>query len=164
MLKEHQDFTNKTTELSKSFESQDYDKLAGSDSQCQKKKRGRPPRKTTAELEAYYEIQDEISTAKKQQDQQRQQLIDSGRCRRQIKAPMRYNESLKGKDLDRVFADKEKNVSDQSDLEDCIEDVTETCYPEIKKEIIGHVQSQAGANLGELMMINKTRAMEGKGK
>lgn len=60
---------------------------------------------------------------------------------------------LKGKELDRIF--KEEGVIDEDSLSED-DDVSEEVTPKDDNEIIGHMQSKDGEDLGQLVVMNKS--------
>ncbi|XP_017878255.1 zinc finger protein 37-like isoform X3 [Ceratina calcarata] len=121
-----------------------------------KRKRGRPP-KTQAENRFIVE-----GASQEEEDKQEDDVEDldrDGRRRRKRKVPKRYMEAVQGKELERIY--KEEGVIDEEDdepdnVEDCEEQLNMS-VPDSQEEIIGHLESEEGKDLGELVVVNRGR-------
>ncbi|KAL0895137.1 hypothetical protein ABMA27_013588 [Loxostege sticticalis] len=113
-----------------------------------KRKRGRPPKKTKANLEKAQE-------ALRQQELLKAETMEEPSGKRRRKTPTRFKEAVQGKELERIF--KEEGVIDgeESDRESKPETKPEPYVPPRKEpEVIGHRQDS-----GELVVVVK-----GKGR
>lgn len=126
-----------------------------------RRKRGRPP-KMEIKNEVLEEITEETSQGEEEkQDEDLEEEDDgTGRRRRKRKIPERFKEAVQGKELDRIF--KEEGVFDEGDY-DQDEDYFDE-FDEFKavttpdgNEIIGHLETEEGKDLGELVVINRNR-------
>ncbi|XP_051160691.1 zinc finger protein 271-like [Leptopilina boulardi] len=126
-----------------------------------RRKRGRPP-KIEIKTENLGEIPEEMSQGEEEkQDEDMEEEDDgSGRRRRKRKIPERFKEAVQGKELDRIF--KEEGVFDEGDFDQ--EDDYFDEFDEFKaittpdgNEIIGHLETEEGKDLGELVVINRNR-------
>ncbi|XP_026668483.1 zinc finger protein 287-like isoform X5 [Ceratina calcarata] len=127
-----------------------------------KRKRGRPP-KTQAE-NRFIELTKEVLEGASQEEEDKQEddvedLDRDGRRRRKRKVPKRYMEAVQGKELERIY--KEEGVIDEEDdepdnVEDCEEQLNMS-VPDSQEEIIGHLESEEGKDLGELVVVNRGR-------
>ncbi|XP_043467262.1 uncharacterized protein DDB_G0283697-like isoform X2 [Leptopilina heterotoma] len=126
-----------------------------------RRKRGRPP-KIEIKTEVLEEITEETSQGEEEkQDEDLEEEDDgTGRRRRKRKIPERFKEAVQGKELDRIF--KEEGVFDEGDY-DQDEDYFDE-FDEFKaittpdgNEIIGHLETEEGKDLGELVVINRNR-------
>ncbi|XP_033216536.1 zinc finger protein 271-like [Belonocnema kinseyi] len=126
-----------------------------------RRKRGRPP-KIEPKTEAVDEIPEETSQGEdeKQEEDIEEEDDGSGRRRRKRKIPERFKEAVQGKELDRIF--KEEGVYDEGDFDyedDYFDDADEfkTLTTPDGNEIIGHLETEEGKDLGELVVINRNR-------
>lgn len=81
-----------------------------------------------------------------------------GRTRRRRKVPSRYREAVQGKELERMFRE-EGVIDDDSPEEDAIIE-TEPTMPitnDSGTEVIGHLQTPEGQNLGDVVMLNSQK-------
>ncbi|XP_046401718.1 zinc finger protein 264-like [Ischnura elegans] len=80
-----------------------------------------------------------------------------GRRRRRRKVPQRFKEAVQGKELERIF--KEEGVIDEDEVE--VEEKVNVAEQESQEdgEIIGHLETQEGQDLGELIIVSR-----GKGR
>lgn len=122
-----------------------------------KRKRGRPP-KPPPQIDPPVEDPKKEFNIEPEQEEDPQTTLSSGRRRRQIKIPSRYQEAVQGKELEKVYV--ETGVIEHSDfgsdIDEGLQEVTasgENCtvYP---VEVIGHLQDNDGENLGDLVVIN----------
>ncbi|XP_015431124.1 PREDICTED: zinc finger and SCAN domain-containing protein 2-like [Dufourea novaeangliae] len=129
-----------------------------------KRKRGRPP-KTHIENISMELTKEEVMEggSQEEEDKQEEEIDDidgDGRRRRKRKVPKRYMEAVQGKELERIY--KEEGVIDEEDDEepDNFEDSEEQLnmsVPDSQEEIIGHLESEEGKDLGELVIVNRGR-------
>ncbi|XP_076298916.1 uncharacterized protein LOC143217987 isoform X1 [Lasioglossum baleicum] len=129
-----------------------------------KRKRGRPP-KTHIESISMELAKGVVAEAGSQEDEDKQEeevdeIDGDGRRRRKRKVPKRYMEAVQGKELERIY--KEEGVIDEEDDEepDNFEDPEEQLnmsVPDSQEEIIGHLESEEGKDLGELVIVNRGR-------
>ncbi|XP_075213479.1 uncharacterized protein LOC142319743 isoform X2 [Lycorma delicatula] len=130
-----------------------------------RRKRGRPRKRVEIENNAEGENEQEGEFEPDDADNPKSPASDvghdtdnEGRKRRRRKVPVRYKEAVQGKELERIF--REEGVIDE-DEEKEVEDVTTSEKPkiaEMEQEVIGHLETQDGQNLGELIVINRIRA------
>nr|XP_033337683.1 zinc finger protein 62 homolog isoform X1 [Megalopta genalis] len=129
-----------------------------------KRKRGRPP-KTHIESISMELAKGEVAEGGSQEEEDKQEeevdeIDGDGRRRRKRKVPKRYMEAVQGKELERIY--KEEGVIDEEDDEepDNFEDSEEQLnmsVPDSQEEIIGHLESKEGKDLGELIIVNRGR-------
>ncbi|KAL2718806.1 zinc finger protein 3-like [Vespula squamosa] len=128
-----------------------------------RRKRGRPP-KVHTDLESKVIIKEDIEGVSQGEEDKQEEEIDEvdgdGRRRRKRKVPKRFMEAVQGKELERIF--KEEGVIDEEDDEevDRFEDSEErlnVSIPDGQEEIIGHLETEEGKDLGELVIVNRGR-------
>ncbi|KAK7790121.1 hypothetical protein R5R35_006488 [Gryllus longicercus] len=81
------------------------------------------------------------------------------RRRRKRKAPIRYLEAVRGKELERMF--REEGVIDDDEPDDGEDDEVEEKVADeqdVGEEVIGHLENQEGQDLGELVIVNKSKS------
>ncbi|KAJ9575348.1 hypothetical protein L9F63_025701, partial [Diploptera punctata] len=115
-----------------------------------RRKRGRPPKRQTS--------------PEVMQDQEETRRMPDGRRRRKRKGPQRFKEAVQGKELERIF--REEGVIDEDEPEEEEEDDIDDKanvgdHDATDAEIIGHLETQEGQDLGELVIVNRGR---GKGR
>ncbi|CAK9807419.1 Zinc finger protein 585A [Anthophora plagiata] len=129
-----------------------------------KRKRGRPPKSHTESLSMELtkgEVLESVSQEEEDKHEDETDDVDGdGRRRRKRKVPKRYMEAVQGKELERIY--KEEGVIDEEDDDepDNFEDAEEQLnmsVPDSQEEIIGHLESEEGKDLGELVIINRGR-------
>ncbi|KAG8291002.1 hypothetical protein J6590_071694 [Homalodisca vitripennis] len=86
-----------------------------------------------------------------------------GRRRRKRKVPQRYKEAVQGKELERIF--REEGVIDEEEEKEVIVELVDEQLPTVVdtpaeqvSEVIGHLETQEGQDLGEVIVINKIKA------
>ncbi|KAF7990018.1 hypothetical protein HCN44_008692 [Aphidius gifuensis] len=150
-----------------------------------KRKRGRPPKvkieKIITETEKAPPIIP-VNEFESQDDDEKQEDDDEfdceGRKRRRRKAPKRYSEAVQGKELERIFKeegvidnDDDGVVEDDDDEDDLDNNVNEAnsehdvrteqheniTIPNDNEEIIGHLETQDGKDLGKFVTFNRNR-------
>ncbi|XP_034945339.1 zinc finger and SCAN domain-containing protein 2-like isoform X1 [Chelonus insularis] len=123
-----------------------------------RRKRGRPPKSHFEdELKEAEESQD-ISQEEEDKPDEEDDLDGDGRRRRKRKIPKRFSEVVQGKELERIF--KEEGVIDDDDDGREYNDVDEQqtlSIPDVNEEVIGHLETEEGKDLGELVIVNKGR-------
>ncbi|XP_015608375.1 zinc finger protein 287 isoform X2 [Cephus cinctus] len=129
-----------------------------------RRKRGRPPKiHTEIDNKILKEELPEV-TSQGEEDKQEEEIDDvdgDGRRRRRRKVPKRFMEAVQGKELERIF--KEEGVIDEEDDDNQEEDYDDTeerlnvPTPDGHEEIIGHLETQEGKDLGELVIVNRGR-------
>lgn len=129
-----------------------------------RRKRGRPP-KVQSEAESKLAREEVLEGASQGEDDKQEEELDEvdgdGRRRRRRKVPKRFMEAVQGKELERIF--KEEGVIDEEDddePEDDYDDPEERLKvptPDGHEEIIGHLETQEGKDLGELVIVNRGR-------
>ncbi|XP_015516983.1 zinc finger and SCAN domain-containing protein 2 isoform X1 [Neodiprion lecontei] len=130
-----------------------------------RRKRGRPPKAhTEAETkENVKELKQEVGSQGEEdkQEEELEEVDGDGRRRRKRKVPKRFMEAVQGKELERIF--KEEGVIDEEDDDEPGDDFDD---PEERlnlpttdghEEIIGHLETQEGKDLGELVIVNRGR-------
>ncbi|XP_076545050.1 uncharacterized protein LOC117604279 isoform X1 [Osmia lignaria lignaria] len=129
-----------------------------------KRKRGRPPKSHAESMSMDLgrgEVMEGISQEEEdKQEEETDDLDGDGRRRRKRKVPKRYMEAVQGKELERIY--KEEGVIDEEDDDepDNFEDSEEQLnisVPDSQEEIIGHLESEEGKDLGELVVVNRGR-------
>lgn len=127
-----------------------------------KKKRGRPPRPSPEVLEAQRQEQAlALEKMKKETSAEEEYDENSGlRRKRRVKKPTRYQESLQGKELERVFAEKGVIDSHGFDEDFYEEDINDDSG--YRNEVIGHLQREDGTSMGDLVVIKSFK--RGKSK
>ncbi|XP_043791860.1 zinc finger protein 62 homolog [Apis laboriosa] len=129
-----------------------------------KRKRGRPPKSQTENISMELtkgEVLEGVSQEEEDKHEEEADEIDGdGRRRRKRKVPKRYMEAVQGKELERIY--KEEGVIDEEDddEQDTFEDSEEQLnmsVPDSHEEIIGHLESEEGKDLGELVIVNRGR-------
>ncbi|XP_043276637.1 zinc finger protein 41-like [Venturia canescens] len=128
-----------------------------------RRKRGRPP-KNTSELEDKDLAEDIVDGVSQEDEEKIEDDLDDtdgdGRRRRKRKVPKRFSEAVQGKELERIF--KEEGVIDDDDdgADNVIDDPEERVKvpsPDGQEEIIGHLETEEGKDLGELVIVNRSR-------
>ncbi|PBC27322.1 zinc finger protein 184 isoform X1 [Apis cerana] len=129
-----------------------------------KRKRGRPPKSQTENISIELtkgEVLEGVSQEEEDKHEEEADEVDGdGRRRRKRKVPKRYMEAVQGKELERIY--KEEGVIDEEDddEQDTFEDSEEQLnmsVPDSHEEIIGHLESEEGKDLGELVIVNRGR-------
>ncbi|XP_043264633.1 zinc finger and SCAN domain-containing protein 2-like isoform X1 [Colletes gigas] len=129
-----------------------------------KRKRGRPPKTHVENISMELTKEDVIEGGSQEEEDKQEEEVDDidgdGRRRRKRKVPKRYMEAVQGKELERIY--KEEGVIDEEDDEqpDNFEDSEEqlnVTVPDSQEEIIGHLESEEGKDLGELVIVNRGR-------
>ncbi|XP_043504113.1 PR domain zinc finger protein 5-like isoform X1 [Polistes fuscatus] len=130
-----------------------------------KRKRGRPPKIHTDIGSSKIIIKEDIGEGVSQEEEDKQEedldeIDGDGRRRRKRKVPKRFMEAVQGKELERIF--KEEGVIDEEEDEeaDHFEDSEErinVTIPDGQEEIIGHLETEEGKDLGELVIVNRGR-------
>lgn len=129
-----------------------------------KRKRGRPPKSQTENISMELtkgEVLEGVSQEEEDKHEEEADEVDGdGRRRRKRKVPKRYMEAVQGKELERIY--KEEGVIDEEDddEQDTFEDSEEQLnmsVPDSHEEIIGHLESEEGKDLGELVIVNRGR-------
>ncbi|XP_011506078.1 PREDICTED: zinc finger protein 761-like isoform X1 [Ceratosolen solmsi marchali] len=127
-----------------------------------KRKRGRPP-KTSSEEELKDNDKDECMEEISQEEEEKQEEDEfdkDGRQRRKRKVPKRYMETVQGKELEKMF--KEEGVFDEDDMQIKYEtdenlNISSIDSSNSDTEIIGHLETIEGKNLGELVVVNRNK-------
>ncbi|XP_068986699.1 zinc finger protein 568-like isoform X1 [Bombus flavifrons] len=129
-----------------------------------KRKRGRPPKSHAENISVELTKGDVLEAVSQEEEDKHEEEIDEvdgdGRRRRKRKVPKRYMEAVQGKELERIY--KEEGVIDEEDDDDPdnFEDSEEQLnmsVPDSQEEIIGHLESEEGKDLGELVIVNRGR-------
>lgn len=131
-----------------------------------KRKRGRPPKPrpdpdqvmTEAAATPENESDQVTSDPVKQDDIEDDDDDGDGRKRRRKKIPRRFMEAVQGKELERIF--REEGVIDEDDDDSGklnIEASLSGPAQSSKDEVIGHLETPDGENLGQLVMVNRGR-------
>ncbi|XP_076234938.1 uncharacterized protein LOC143179528 isoform X2 [Calliopsis andreniformis] len=126
-----------------------------------KRKRGRPPKTHTEnELTRGEPVEGGSQEEEDKQEEEVDEVDGDGRRRRKRKVPKRYMEAVQGKELERIY--KEEGVIDEEDDDepDNFKDSEEQLnmsVPDGQEEIIGHLESEEGKDLGELVVVNRGR-------
>ncbi|KAL6258746.1 hypothetical protein P5V15_010696 [Pogonomyrmex californicus] len=122
-----------------------------------KRKRGRPPKVHTETQENSTEVAE--GEEDKQEEEEEEEVDGDGRRRRKRKAPKRYLGAVQGKELEKIF--KEVGVIDEEDDNESFDDSES---PSLKassqysqEEVIGHLETEEGTNLGEVVTVNRGR-------
>ncbi|XP_014487688.1 PREDICTED: zinc finger protein 3-like [Dinoponera quadriceps] len=126
-----------------------------------KRKRGRPP-KVHTEADTLATKENPVETVS-QGEEDKQEEIDEmdgdGRRRRKRKVPKRFMEAVQGKELERIF--KEEGVIDEEDddpeMHDDSEEALNSSIQDGQEEVIGHLETEEGKDLGELVVVNRAR-------
>ncbi|XP_043677255.1 zinc finger protein 347-like isoform X1 [Vespula pensylvanica] len=128
-----------------------------------RRKRGRPP-KVHNDMGSKVILKEDIEGASQGEEDKQEEEIEEvdgdGRRRRKRKVPKRFMEAVQGKELERIF--KEEGVIDEEEDEeaDPFEDSEErlnVTIPDGQEEIIGHLETEEGKDLGELVIVNRGR-------
>uniref|UniRef100_A0A6V7I3C8 C2H2-type domain-containing protein n=1 Tax=Bracon brevicornis TaxID=1563983 RepID=A0A6V7I3C8_9HYME len=127
-----------------------------------KRKRGRPS-KRQMEAEGEKMNEEHLEPASQEEDEKQEEeeeIGEDGRRRRKRKAPKRFSEVVRGKELERIF--KEEGVIDEEedDPTENYEELDENVNEPVangQEEIIGHLETEEGKDLGELVVINRAR-------
>lgn len=121
-----------------------------------KRKRGRPPRKPkTVEDSIVVEELPPLEPAPIVEESEDELPEGRTRRKRKIKIPTRLQETVQGKELERIYAETgiiDKNERRRDDLYD---DKLAGSDGGEKNEVIGHLQSTDGTSLGDLVYIKK---------
>nr|CAD7454435.1 unnamed protein product [Timema tahoe] len=123
-----------------------------------RRKRGRPPKRPPdPEEDRAKELEEPLENPPEEEMEE----DADGRKRRRIKVPQRFKEAVQGKELDRIF--KEEGLINEDEEEEGVEEeeVQEKTPPlEViaqEAEVIGHLETQEGQDLGELVIVNRGR-------
>ncbi|XP_049774994.1 zinc finger protein 599-like [Schistocerca cancellata] len=123
-------------------------------------KKGRPKKSEAKAKEK--EIVKEKSPEPEEESKDDEGDLD-GRRRRKRKVPKRFTEVIRGKELERMF--REEGVIDEDDQDEGSEESEEKIKADSDAvegaEIIGHLETPEGQDLGELVIVNKAK---GKGR
>ncbi|XP_063984005.1 zinc finger protein 184-like isoform X2 [Diachasmimorpha longicaudata] len=128
-----------------------------------KRKRGRPP-KVQVETEEEKMIEEHLEPVSQEEDDKQEgeeEIGEDGRKRRKRKAPVRFSEAVQGKELERIFKeegviDEEEEEAGDNDYEALDESLQEPVMSE-SEEIIGHLETEEGVDLGQLVSMNRGR-------
>ncbi|XP_071559653.1 uncharacterized protein [Temnothorax nylanderi] len=127
-----------------------------------RRKRGRPPKVNTEEDSvATKENPAEAGSQGEEDKQEEEEEVDGdGRRRRKRKVPKRYLEAVQGKELERIF--KEEGVIDEEDNDnsqkfDGPADLLKSSSQDGQEEVIGHLETEEGTDLGEVVTVNRGR-------
>ncbi|KAF5295437.1 hypothetical protein FQA39_LY13098 [Lamprigera yunnana] len=115
-----------------------------------KRKRGRPP-KLPASADNIVEIKETLNPVTEQEEEDIDDI--ENRRKRKIKVPSRFQEAVQGKELDRIF--KEEGVLGEDSLSEDENHIEVEPNTQSNEEVIGHLQSKEGEDLGELVIVNK---------
>ncbi|OXU19960.1 hypothetical protein TSAR_013867 [Trichomalopsis sarcophagae] len=120
-----------------------------------KKRRGRPPKGCIEE-----EVKEEKEEYTEEEDDKHDELDGDGRQRRRRKVPKRYIETVRGKELEKMF--KEEGVYDEDDVQvkyEADENLNTSTADSSNSdtEIIGHLETIEGENLGEFVVVNRNK-------
>ncbi|XP_066992566.2 uncharacterized protein [Anabrus simplex] len=123
-----------------------------------RRKRGRPKK---THVEPVVEQREEEPAKEDIQEVEEMEEDADGRRRRKRKAPQRFMEAVQGKELERIF--REEGVIDEDEQDEVEEEdvdekmiISEQDGPE-GAEVIGHLENQDGQDLGELVIVNKSK-------
>ncbi|XP_011883064.1 PREDICTED: zinc finger protein 271-like [Vollenhovia emeryi] len=126
-----------------------------------RRKRGRPP-KALAETDSVSakESPTEVMSQGEEDKQEEEEEVDGdGRRRRKRKVPKRYLEAVQGKELERIF--KEEGVIDEEDngseMFEGSEALLKSSSQDGGEEVIGHLETEEGTDLGEVVIMNRGR-------
>ncbi|XP_018057196.1 PREDICTED: zinc finger protein 189-like isoform X5 [Atta colombica] len=130
-----------------------------------RRKRGRPPKiHTDIDLMAIKENPAEaMSQGEEDKQEEEEELDGDGRRRRKRKVPKRFLEAVQGKELERIFKeegviddedDDSEMIDDSKDLLKANQDDQEGIHNE---EVIGHLETEEGTDLGEVVIMNRGR-------
>lgn len=125
-----------------------------------KRKRGRPPKPPPEVLEALWKEQlAAFELAKKETELKEISDDDDGtgefrKKRRRIKIPSRFQEAVQGKELERIYV--EKGVIEKAEIPSDFDENDDGFdnYNDDRDEVIGHLQSNDGNLLGDLVLVN----------
>lgn len=127
-----------------------------------RRKRGRPP-KVPADADSMVTKEnpaEAVSQGEEDKQEEEEEVDGDGRRRRKRKVPKRFLEAVQGKELERIF--KEEGVIDEEDdndseLFDDPEDLLKASSQDGQEEIIGHLETEEGTDLGEVVIVNRGR-------
>ncbi|XP_012279813.1 zinc finger protein 709 isoform X2 [Orussus abietinus] len=129
-----------------------------------RRKRGRPP-KTHVDTELKELNKDGAEGGSQEEEDKQEEELDEvdgdGRRRRKRKVPKRFMEAVQGKELERIF--KEEGVIDEEDGDEPDDDYADpeehlnVPTPDGNEEVIGHLETEEGKDLGQLVIVNKGR-------
>ncbi|XP_063233900.1 zinc finger protein 34-like isoform X2 [Bacillus rossius redtenbacheri] len=126
-----------------------------------RKKRGRPPkpRLPPEEQQRSEEAIAKEPDSPEQQDAEETEEDGDGRRRRKRKVPVRFQEALQGKELERLF--REQGLINQDEPEEPeeteVDEKGEATENVGQDEVIGHLETPEGQDLGELVIVNRGR-------
>ncbi|KAK3908891.1 Zinc finger protein 287 [Frankliniella fusca] len=132
-----------------------------------KRKRGRPPKlrpdpeqtvsPTEATTSTDKETEQTLNESMEQDDGEEDGEDEGeGRRRRRKKIPRRFMEAVQGKELERMFREEGVIDEDDDDAGKHNNDIS-IPTPSSKDEVIGHLETPDGENLGELVIVNRGR-------
>nr|CAD7409572.1 unnamed protein product [Timema poppensis] len=138
-----------------------------------RRKRGRPPKRPPDPEE---DRPKELEEPLENQPEEEMEEDADGRKRRRIKVPQRFKEAVQGKELDRIF--KEEGLINEDEEEEGVEEeevqektpplevIAQEGWQQITlyvssrataQKVIGHLETQEGQDLGELVIVNRGR-------
>ncbi|XP_054284868.1 zinc finger protein 709-like [Macrosteles quadrilineatus] len=129
-----------------------------------RKKRGRPKKMTQSAPDVLNENSADVVDEEQRKDDKNNKDDDvEGRTRRKRKIPQRYKEAVQGKELERIF--KEEGVIDEEEEKEAVtitlevpeEPPVAASTVEPVSEVIGHLETQEGTDLGEVVIVNKVK-------
>ncbi|KAF5298443.1 hypothetical protein FQR65_LT01222 [Abscondita terminalis] len=118
-----------------------------------KRKRGRPPKPPPPVEGALVEEDDALKNDLDQDVEDDGDDLESRR-KRKIKVPSRFQEAVQGKELDRIF--KEEGVLGEDSFSEDENHLETENSNKGGDEVIGHLQSREGEDLGELVVVNRS--------
>ncbi|XP_011175624.1 zinc finger and SCAN domain-containing protein 2 isoform X2 [Solenopsis invicta] len=123
-----------------------------------RRKRGRPP-KVYAEATKENSAETVSQGEEDKQEEEEEEIDGDGRRRRKRKVPKRFLEAVQGKELERIF--KEEGVIDEEDNDfqmfNDSEALLNTSSQDGQEEVIGHLETEEGTDLGEVVIVNRGR-------
>ncbi|KAL0118070.1 hypothetical protein PUN28_009030 [Cardiocondyla obscurior] len=127
-----------------------------------RRKRGRPPKaQTDADSMATKENSTEVVSQGEEDKQEEEEELDGdGRRRRKRKVPKRFLEAVQGKELEKIFKEEgviDEEDNDNSELFDDPENLVKSSNQDGQEEVIGHLETEEGTDLGEVVIVNRGR-------
>ncbi|XP_044727425.1 zinc finger protein 271-like [Chrysoperla carnea] len=135
-----------------------------------RRKRGRPPKSAAPVEEKPIEsLTKSEETVKKEISEEEDDQETDGRRRRRRKVPSRYREAVQGKELERMFREEGvigENESLEEDDKNSDTKLDITLFPtgDEKAEVIGHLETKEGQDLGELIVANRPQKSRHRGR
>ncbi|XP_036149519.1 zinc finger and SCAN domain-containing protein 2 isoform X2 [Monomorium pharaonis] len=126
-----------------------------------RRKRGRPSKVHTEEdfVVTKENSVETVSQGEEDKQEEEEEIDGDSRRRRKRKVPKRFLEAVQGKELERIFKEEGVIEEDDNDSEMCDNSETplNTSSQDGQEEVIGHLETEEGTDLGEVVIVNRGR-------